>query len=96
MITEQMWDSIRWKSRRGMREIDLMLTPFVDKHLPKLGEDVFKSYNEFLNLTDLDLVRFLLRRVEPEDVAVKEMVDLIIKCHDEDLKNGDLPTLDLD
>ena len=37
MATEQQWDSLRWKTRRGMRELDLMLEPFVDRHLPTLG-----------------------------------------------------------
>ena len=82
MATEQQWDSLRWKTRRGMRELDLMLEPFVERHLPTLGEETFMKYNDFLNLTDLELVRYLLRRVEPVDPEIKAMVDLIIKLVD--------------
>lgn len=91
MATEQHWDSLRWKTRRGMRELDLMLEPFVERHLPTLGEETFMKYNDFLNLTDLELVRYLLRRVEPVDPEIKAMVDLIIKCHDADLLAGYVP-----
>ncbi len=85
MITEQNWDSIKWKSRRGMRELDLMLEPFVEKYLPKLSEEVFWEYDEFLNLSDLELVRFLLRRAEPTEPLHIKMVKIILDAHDQEL-----------
>lgn len=85
MITEQNWDSIKWKSRRGMRELDLMLEPFVEKYLPKLSEEVFWEYDEFLNLSDLELVRFLLRRAEPTESLHIKMVKIILDAHDQEL-----------
>ncbi|MDD6178069.1 MAG: succinate dehydrogenase assembly factor 2 [Succinivibrionaceae bacterium] len=91
MITEQNWDSLKWKSRRGMREIDLMLDPFVKNHLPQMSEEVFWEYNEFLDLSDLDLVRFLLRRQTPTLPLHVKIVNLILKCHQEDLEKGIIP-----
>lgn len=90
MISEQEWDSIRWNSRRGMREIDLMLDPFVENHLPKMDESVVREYIEFLNCSDLELVRFLLRRQVPENQTTLKMVNLIISCHEQDMKAGKL------
>ena len=91
MITEQNWDSLKWKSRRGMREIDLMLDPFVKNHLPQMSEEVFWEYNEFLDLSDLDLVRFLLRSQTPTLPLHVKIVNLILKCHQEDLEKGIIP-----
>ncbi|MGN1394695.1 MAG: succinate dehydrogenase assembly factor 2 [Succinivibrionaceae bacterium] len=85
MISEVQWDKIKWNSRRGMRELDLMLEPFVEKHLPKMGEEMFYEYEYFLQCSDLELVRFLLRRQEPTDPRILAMVNVIIKCHEDDL-----------
>jgi antitoxin CptB len=90
MISEQEWDYIRWNSRRGMREIDLMLDPFVEDHLPNMEEQIVREYVEFLKCSDLELVRFLLRRQVPENPIVLKIVNLIISCHEQDLKLGKL------
>lgn len=85
MISEAEWDRIRWNSRRGMREIDLMLDPFVEKYLPNMEESVVREYEYFLNCSDLELVRFLLRRQVPQDSRVLAMVNIILECHEKDL-----------
>lgn len=89
MISAGEWDRIRWQSRRGMREIDLMLEPFVNNHLPSMPEKTVKAYEEFLNLSDLQLVRFLLRHDIPTDPETKAMADLIISCHMKDFPDGE-------
>ena len=40
---------IKWQSRRGMRELDLMLLPFVEIDLPKLTNQDLEEY--FAGLT---------------------------------------------
>jgi antitoxin CptB len=85
MITEQQWDAIKWKSRRGMRELDLMLEPFVNDYLPKLSEEVFFEYDKFLDLSDLELVRYLLRREKPQEPLYLKMIEIILNAHQEEL-----------
>ena len=43
---------IKWQSRRGMRELDLMLLPFVDLDLPNMSEQVIKDYEYLLLASD--------------------------------------------
>jgi antitoxin CptB len=43
---------LKWKCRRGLLELDLVLQGFIEKHLEQ--KDV-NSLNELLDLQDLDL-----------------------------------------
>ena len=44
---------VKWQSRRGMRELDLMLLPFVDIDLPKCDEQMLNDYVDLLEASDL-------------------------------------------
>ena len=76
MITAGRLDSLKWQSRRGMKEIDLMLEPFVTRHIPELP------------CSDLELIRYLLRNVTPEDPDLRKIVDLVISCHKQDFPDA--------
>ena len=88
MKTESQWDSLKWKSRRGMKEPDLMLEPYVNEYLPKTSDQEFDEYNSFLDCTDLELVRYLLRRQKPVDPLIIKVVDSIIAYHEKLLKGN--------
>ena len=72
---------IKWQSRRGMRELDLMLLPFVDKDLPNMDPKYVDMYMDLLNATDLELFRWLHGTAEPDSQSRKEMIEIIIACH---------------
>ena len=52
-MSEINWGRIKWRSRRGMRELDLMLLPFVEHDLPKCDEQTIAAYMDLLNASDL-------------------------------------------
>jgi antitoxin CptB len=52
-------DRIRWRSRRGLLELDLVLEKFLDKHLQQLTEQQLDSYKDLLFLPDNDLLDFV-------------------------------------
>ena len=76
------WGKIKWQSRRGMRELDLMLLPFVEHDLPKLGDKAVASYLDLLQASDLELFRWLHGSAKPDTKEREEMIATIIKCHD--------------
>ncbi len=88
MITAGRLDSLRWQSRRGMKEIDLMLEPFVNRHIPVLPDATVALYEKLLMCSDLDLVRYLLRNVIPEDPELREIVELVIAWHRKDFPDS--------
>ncbi|WP_019000422.1 succinate dehydrogenase assembly factor 2 [Succinimonas amylolytica] len=88
MITAGRLDSLRWQSRRGMKEIDLMLEPFVNRHIPELPDETVALYEKLLMCSDLELVRYLLRNVVPGDPELREIVELVISCHRKDFPDS--------
>tara|TARA_B100001079_G_C16078124_1_gene368698 strand:+ start:178 stop:435 length:258 start_codon:yes stop_codon:yes gene_type:complete len=52
---------IRWKCRRGMREIDLLLREFANKELNSLGPDQILIFEEILNYDDQKLYDFIFK-----------------------------------
>jgi len=68
---------LRWNCRRGMLELDLVLTGFLDKHYPKLTRLQVKVFKELLDYPDTDLWDMIMARIEPADNTMKTMLRLI-------------------
>jgi len=48
-------DRLKWKCRRGLLELDLVLERFVDRNASALDEDELARLRELLELPDNDL-----------------------------------------
>ena len=57
---------LRWRSRRGLLENDLILTRFLDAHEEGLTDEEVDALTRLLDLSDNDLMSLLLGRSEPE------------------------------
>ena len=68
---------LRWDCRRGMLELDLVLTGFLDKYYPKLTESQVKVFKELLDYPDTDLWDMIMARTEPADNTMKTVLQLI-------------------
>ncbi len=55
----------RWRSRRGLLELELLLKPFVDGGFQDLPEPLKQDYERLLDHDDMDAHEWLLARVEP-------------------------------
>lgn len=55
---------LRWRSRRGLLENDLILTRFLDAHEATLTDEEVDAYTRLLELTDNDLMAVLLGGTE--------------------------------
>ena len=56
---------LRWRSRRGLLENDIMLTRFLDAHEETMSDDEVDAYTRLMDLSDNDLMDLLLARKEP-------------------------------
>ncbi|MCR5536236.1 MAG: succinate dehydrogenase assembly factor 2 [Succinivibrio sp.] len=72
---------IKWASRRGMRELDLMLLPFVEHDIKDLSEQELEDYMDLLNATDLQLVRWFNGVEQADSEKRRRMVALIVQKH---------------
>ncbi|MFC7413512.1 succinate dehydrogenase assembly factor 2 [Larsenimonas suaedae] len=67
-----------WHSRRGMWELDLMLVPFLERRFDTLDDADQQAYVALLAEEDQDLFMWLMRREQPEDASLRQIVGLII------------------
>ncbi|MCR5084448.1 MAG: succinate dehydrogenase assembly factor 2 [Succinivibrionaceae bacterium] len=75
------WGKIKWQSRRGMRELDLMLLPFVEHDLPGMPDPEIEAYLDLLGASDLELFRWLHGTADPGTDSRRHMVEVIRACH---------------
>ena len=57
---------LRWRSRRGMLENDLILTRFLDAHEVELTDEEVDAFTRLIDLSDNDLFALLLGQKEPD------------------------------
>ncbi len=55
---------LRWRSRRGLLENDLVLTRFLDAQLDSMSDADVSGYDQLLELTDNELLDLILSRTE--------------------------------
>ena len=65
-------------SRRGLQELDLVLTPFVEERFSKLNEEDKLSFLELLENNDMDLMDWIIN----EKPTPKEFNNIVIQVKD--------------
>ena len=68
---------LRWRCRRGMRELDSLLLDFFDLFAARMTEGEIAAFERVLELPDPTLHSYLLGRSAPEDVATAELIGRI-------------------
>lgn len=67
-----------WQCRRGMLELDVLLTPFVQEVYPNLDEQDQQRFKKLLSCEDQDLFGWFMQREEPDDADLQRMVQMIL------------------
>jgi len=58
-------DRIRWRCRRGLLELDLVLQGFLERRFDRLDAEQRQRFDELLDEPDNDLLDLALGRREP-------------------------------
>jgi antitoxin CptB len=58
-------DRIRWRCRRGLLELDIVLGRFLESELDTLGPDEQDAFKALLELSDNDLWDLVAARSDP-------------------------------
>jgi antitoxin CptB len=82
MIVDKELDRMRWATRRGMLELDLVLGPFVEGRYMDLNSSDKALFQRLMLCEDQDLFAWFLRRQQPEDgeliAIVKQILDFTL------------------
>ena len=70
-------DRARWRCRRGMLELDIVLQRFVDKHYAQLNEYELRQFDALLDLPDNDLWDMITAKKEVNDIKLQPVLQLL-------------------
>ncbi len=77
---DRVLERLRWRSRRGLLELDLFLTRFLETKLETLSLQEIEIFDEVLRLGDNDFLDLLMGRAQCRDQHIKPMIDMIASC----------------
>jgi len=69
--------ALKWRCRRGMLELDLMLQSFVDKEVGKLTQDELIVFDRLLDYPDQVLLELFLKQTNSSDKEINQFVERI-------------------
>jgi len=76
--TDRERSRLRWQCRRGMKELDQLLTGYLDDRYGAASEADKASFHALLELSDPELAGYLLQRREPGSEIIARGIDIIL------------------
>ena len=73
-------DRIRWRCRRGMLELDLILQHFLDEQYPQLPPVEQQAFEALLQLQDEDLLEMISSGAEICERRFKGLIERLRQC----------------
>jgi antitoxin CptB len=71
---------LRWQCRRGMRELDVLMTRWLERDWPQASSEERLAFQQLLGLQDPELAEYLLRgEIHPEPVAAA-VIARMLQC----------------
>ena len=65
---------LRWLCRRGMKELDVVMTGYLENYYLEANESDQQSFKTLLEMQDPDLFALLVGRTESTDQKISEML----------------------
>lgn len=73
------FERARWRCRRGLLELDIVLQRFMDQHYAQLDQQELERFERLLSLPDNDLWDLISERKTPADHSVQTVLELLQK-----------------
>ncbi len=68
---------IRWRCRRGVKELDVLLERFVEECLPKMPREQVRVFDHLLDESDLDLLDWVIGRTLPPALDYFPLIEML-------------------
>lgn len=65
---------LRWQCRRGMKELDLLLTGYVDGDYRRADQDHQEAFRRLLDCPDPTIYDYVLGRAQPPDAVLADLI----------------------
>lgn len=73
------FERARWRCRRGLLELDIVLQRFMDQHYTQLNEEGLQQFERLLALPDNDLWDLITARQVRTDNDLQQVLELLQK-----------------
>ncbi|PTR14837.1 MULTISPECIES: succinate dehydrogenase assembly factor 2 [unclassified Nitrosospira] len=70
-------ERVRWRCRRGLLELDLVLQRFVDEYYARLGEAERRQFETLLDLSDNELWDMITLRKKQGNSNLQHVLSLL-------------------
>ena len=78
MATGAKLRQLRWRCRRGMRELDLLLAGHLERHGAAMDAGEVDAFERLLAASDVDLYGWFTGRAAPPDVTTATLVARVL------------------
>ena len=65
---------LRWRCRRGMKELDLLLVRYLEQEYPAASRADREAFARILDLQDPELFGYLVGRDSPTDAGLRHVL----------------------
>jgi antitoxin CptB len=66
---------LKWRCRRGMKEMDILLTRYLEQEYEQAQEVEQKTFQALLDVPDIDLYAYLIGQEKPTDTKMLTLVE---------------------
>ena len=73
------FERARWRCRRGLLELDIILQRFMDQHYTQLDQPALEQFERLLSLPDNDLWDLITARQANTDSSLQAVLELLQK-----------------
>lgn len=68
---------LQWRCRRGLKELDVIIQPFLDKYYRELDVAQQAAFARLMACEDMDLLDWFMRQAQPEDPELGHLIEFI-------------------
>lgn len=68
---------LRWRCRRGLLELDIVLQRFLDNDFSSLDKSQRQAFNDLLDVSDNTLLAYLNKQEQPDDPRLLEILSVL-------------------
>lgn len=76
-IVDEEIGKLRWRCRRGMKELDLLTLAYLERHYPTAPAEERQAFADLLELQDPLLMSYMVGRETPANVVTARVVGVM-------------------
>jgi len=71
-------NKLRWRCRRGMQELDLLLIDFIDNNFEAADPSIQQAFLDILGMQDPEIFHLLTGRSTSDDENVQSVINTLV------------------